>query len=336
MKQAINLFLLVVWVFGFNTPVLAELSKAEKLIEEGRLDAALAEVDDMLSRKSDDLETRFLKGIILTGQARDDEAIKIFAALTLDYPELPEPYNNLGVLFTKQGDYRNARDALRTAIRVHPSYSIAHENLGDLYAKMASHSYDRALEENSRNKSARHKHSKLISLFSVAEPESVIVANEESSLVTSVAESEANQENNVLEPLPDPVQREPQTDDGGEEAILSTVGGWSSAWSAQDADAWLSYYSSDYKPRGGLTREEWVAQRRDRLQKSKFVKVKIEQPKVVKRNDATTRVEFLQTYLADSYSDQVVKILDMRRENGSWKIYREQSKSLNWQVFREH
>ena len=30
------------------------------------------------------------------------------------------------------------------AIRTHPSYAIAHENLGDIYARMANQSYARA------------------------------------------------------------------------------------------------------------------------------------------------------------------------------------------------
>jgi ketosteroid isomerase-like protein len=117
---------------------------------------------------------------------------------------------------------------------------------------------------------------------------------------------------------------------------LSTVGGWSAAWSAQHADAFLAYYSSDYVPTDGLTWEEWAAQRRNRLQKAGLIKISIDQPKVAATSDVTARVEFIQTYQSDSYSDQVLKILDMRRENGNWKIYREQASGLNWQVFREH
>ena len=32
-----------------------------------------------------------------------------------DYPQLPEPYNNLAVIYAQQGDYEKARDALQAA-----------------------------------------------------------------------------------------------------------------------------------------------------------------------------------------------------------------------------
>src|SRR4029450_5356188 len=98
---------------------------------------------------------------------RNDDAIEIFATLTQDYPELPEPYNNLAVLFAEKGEFEKARESLLAAIQTHPSYSTAHENLGDLYAKMASMAYDRALEEDKANESARIKLSQVNSLFSM-------------------------------------------------------------------------------------------------------------------------------------------------------------------------
>jgi hypothetical protein len=70
------------------------------------------------------------------------------------------------VLFAEKGEFEKAREALLAAIQAHPSYSTAHENLGDLYAKMASMAYDRALEEDTSNESARVKLSKVNELFS--------------------------------------------------------------------------------------------------------------------------------------------------------------------------
>lgn len=336
MKQVFILLVVVVWVLGLNAPVLAELSKVEELLEAGELDAALAEVDAVLSRNPGDLEVRFLKGMILTGQAREDEAIEIFTALTHDYPALPEPYNNLGVLFTQQGDFDKARAALHAAILINPGYSIAHENLGDLYTKMAIHYYGRALEEDRLNEFVRLKQKKLSSLFSAMETGKHKATNKESLTMKTGVESEENQATQESESTRDPEHPDPQLDDASKKTILSTVGGWSAAWSAQHADAFLAYYSSDYVPTDGLTWEEWAAQRRNRLQKAGLIKISIDQPKVAATSDVTARVEFIQTYQSDSYSDQVLKILDMRRENGNWKIYREQASGLNWQVFREH
>ncbi len=78
-------------------------------------------------------------------------AISTFTKLTEDYPELPEPYNNLAVLYAGQGQYDKARMALEMAIRTNPSYSTAHENIGDVYARLASQAYNKALQLDSSN-----------------------------------------------------------------------------------------------------------------------------------------------------------------------------------------
>jgi tetratricopeptide (TPR) repeat protein len=88
---------------------------------------------------------------------RNAEAIVIFTKLTEDYPELPEPYNNLAVIYAQQRQFDKAKQALEQAIRTHPSYATAHENLGDLYARLASQAYGKALQLDSSNASAQNK-----------------------------------------------------------------------------------------------------------------------------------------------------------------------------------
>ena len=86
---------------------------------------------------------------------KPDSAIAVFTELTEAYPELPEPYNNLAVLYANQNNFEKARNALEMVIRTHPSYATAHENLGDIYAKMASKAYDRALELDRGNRTTK-------------------------------------------------------------------------------------------------------------------------------------------------------------------------------------
>ena len=88
--------------------------------------------------------------------------------LTEDYPELPEPYNNLAVLYAQQKQYDKARTALEMAIRTHPSYAIAYENLGDVYAKLASQAYDKALQLDSANSTAQNKMALIRDLISTS------------------------------------------------------------------------------------------------------------------------------------------------------------------------
>src|SRR5258708_17678329 len=137
-----------------------------KLFKQGNYAEALEKVESMTTANPRDARERFLKGLSLTEQNKPAEAVKVFTSLTEDYPELPEPYNNLAVLYASQGQYDKARNSLEMAIRTHPSYAIAHENLGDVYAKMASEAYDKALQLDRSNAAAQTKLAMIKDLFS--------------------------------------------------------------------------------------------------------------------------------------------------------------------------
>jgi tetratricopeptide (TPR) repeat protein len=134
-----------------------ESDEVSKLIQSGQFEQAQARADAYLANRPNDAQMRFLKGLILTERNKTAEAITVFTKLTEDFPELPEPYNNLAVLYAGRGEYEKARESLEMAIRTHPSYATAHENLGDVYAKLASQSYDKALQLDGRNSTAQTK-----------------------------------------------------------------------------------------------------------------------------------------------------------------------------------
>ncbi|MBW4048317.1 MAG: tetratricopeptide repeat protein [Proteobacteria bacterium] len=125
-----------------------ELGAVQQLIRAGKLQDALTEVNALITSNPKDPQYHFLRGIILADQRKTQEAIEVFTQLTEQYPELPEPYNNLAVLYAQRGDYEKARAALDMAIRTNPNYATAYENLGDVYAKLASQSYQKALQLN--------------------------------------------------------------------------------------------------------------------------------------------------------------------------------------------
>src|SRR5688572_24665079 len=147
-----------------------ELQEANQLFKQGQLERASERVDAYLATRPKDARGRFLKGIILTEQNKPNDAIKLFTELTQDFPELPEPYNNLAVLYASQGQYDKARSSLEMAIRTHPSYATAHENLGDIYAKMASQAYDKALQLDKANTTAQTKLNLIKELFPAGRP----------------------------------------------------------------------------------------------------------------------------------------------------------------------
>jgi Flp pilus assembly protein TadD len=133
------------------------LADAQRLFRAGQHQSALERVEQALADKPKDAQARFLKGLILTEMNRQADAVAVFTRLTEDYPELPEPYNNLAVIYAQQRQYDKAKTALEMAIRTHPSYATAHENLGDIYARLASQAYDRALQLDSSNVGAQNK-----------------------------------------------------------------------------------------------------------------------------------------------------------------------------------
>ena len=143
---------------SFAVPAFADnLPEVQRLIKQGQYPQALEKVDAYLSSRPKDAQGRFLKGLIYTEMNKPADAISVFTKLSEDYPELPEPYNNLAVLYAQQKQYDKARTALEMAIRTHPSYAIAYENLGDVYAKLASQAYDKALQLDNSNSTTQNK-----------------------------------------------------------------------------------------------------------------------------------------------------------------------------------
>lgn len=146
------------------------LKDIKTLLTSGQYEKALPRLDAFLGKNPKNAEARFLKGLALAEQGRNEEAQEVFLALSGDFPDLPEPHNNLAVLYAAKGDYAKARDSLLLAINSHPSYATAHENLGDIYARMAGIAYGKALEVDADNRSARIKLAMVRELFSERGP----------------------------------------------------------------------------------------------------------------------------------------------------------------------
>ena len=123
-----------------------DLSDVQRLYYAGQAESAMQRADQFLATKPKDPQMRFLKGVMLADAKRSAEAITLFQKLSEDFPDLAEPYNNLAALYAAGGDYTKARATLEQALRTNPGYATAHENLGDVYAALASQSYNRALK----------------------------------------------------------------------------------------------------------------------------------------------------------------------------------------------
>ena len=135
------------------------------LLRQGKAGEALVKADAYIAGKPRDPQMRFLRGVILTEQGKQADAVAAFTQLTQDFPELPEPYNNLAALYAGQSQFDKSRAALEMAIKLNPDYATAHENLGDVYARLAAQSYGQALKLEAGNTTVPPKLAQIRQMF---------------------------------------------------------------------------------------------------------------------------------------------------------------------------
>lgn len=301
------------------------VEEAQSLMGQGQFDQALKKVDGQLKAQPQDAEARFLRGLILVKLNRGPEAIKVFADLTRDYPQLPEPYNNLAVLYAQQGDYEKARDALEAALATHPSYATAHENLGDIYAALAGAAYNRALTLDQSNQLVR---SKLALIGQLDRPGSAgsspAIASAAPSSTVTAAPAELPPPASVPSASTLPTAAAPSGIDGSTaQSATSVVNAWAAAWSAKDVSAYFATYAPSFIPEGSVTRSTWEAQRRDRISRAARISVRALNPQIERLSADRVAVTFTQDYESDSFSDKVSKTLELQQAGASWLIVRE-------------
>jgi len=326
-----------------------DLKEAQKLYQQGKLQPALDKVEVYLKSNPKDPQGRFLKGLVLTEQKRIPDAIQVFTGLTEDYPELPEPYNNLAVLYASQGNYDKAKAALELAIHTHPSYATAHENLGDIYAQLASRAYDRALQLDKTNTTAQVKLAMIKDLFSSqklaaaaaampkaegapkaeapkaeapkAEAPKVEVAKAPPPAPAPKAEP-AKVEPAKPAPAPAPA---PAASSEAKSQVTAAVQSWARAWSERDVAAYLAHYAPDFEVPGGAKRDAWEKERKERIEKPKSIEVTLSEMNVKMVNDNEATVTFRQAYKSDTLKSTNTKTLKLERAGDRWLIKQERA-----------
>lgn len=327
---------------ALSAPVQAEdLRNISQLVEQGQHSQALDRVNSHLAANPGDVQAQFLKGVVLAELGKSSDAIKIFSDITTKHPELPEPHNNLAVLYADQGQYDKARRALEMAIKTHPSYATAHENLGDVYAKMATDAYDKALQLDKSNQRTQTKLAMVKELFSGSARPLQVAAKSEPTVkpspapaVEPVVKPQATSPVAVVEPpkpAADPVKEtkprnepaaKPARDDDAA-AIEETVQAWARAWSEQNVDAYLAHYGASFKVPGGESRRAWEKSRRERIGAPKSISVELSGIKVQLDGEQRATVKFRQSYRAGDVAKRTAKSLVMKKGGSKWYIEQE-------------
>ena len=321
-----------------------DLKVAQKLYGQQKLQPALDKIEIYLRAMPRDPQGRFLKGLILTEQKRVQDAIQVFTGLTEDFPELPEPYNNLAVLYASQGNYDKAKSALELAIHTHPSYATAHENLGDIYAQLASRAYDRALQLDKTNTTAQLKLAMVKDLFSSQKVAAAGAPRAEAAKAPPPPVPSAKTEMPKAEPpkpsppVVAPVEVKPapaatappaaapaaSNGDANKAQAIASVEGWAKAWSAKDVKGYLAHYAFDFEVPGGMTRAAWEKERAERIERPKSIEVTV---KVLgaQASDSEATVTFRQSYKSDSLKSSNTKTLKLVRQGERWLIKQERT-----------
>lgn len=349
--------------FGSSLVQASQTAAAEvnQLLERGKVNEAAQRVQSHLKKNSNDVQMRFLQGVIAAEQQKFDQAIQIFTALTQEYPGLPEPYNNLAVLYAAKGEERKATQVLEQAIRTNPSYATAHENLGDLYARMASDAYAKALQLDNNRKAIQPKLALIKQIFPGQGAPVVIAAATAAPAATPApapapvsvpapapVAAPASAPAPVAAPAPVPaptpavaapvatpapaapevkttkaVAKEASADSQAIAAIEKSVLAWANAWEQQNMPAYYSAYSSRFEPQGS-TLAAWKTERKERIVGKPAITVTVNDLKTSVQGERAT-ASFRQYYASGGYKATTRKTLRLQREGDKWRITREET-----------
>jgi tetratricopeptide (TPR) repeat protein len=344
---------------GFTAPAFADnLPDVQRLIKQGQYPQALEKVDAYLSSRPKDAQGRFLKGLIYTEMNKPADAIGVFTKLSEDYPELPEPYNNLAVLYAQQKQYDKARTALEMAIRTHPSYAIAYENLGDVYAKLASQAYDKALQLDNANSATQNKLALIRDLITTsgkgnvkpppaavaAAPVAPAVANAPVAPVAvkpavaaiapsaTVVTATPGAASAAVAAKPAPVAAAPAPaaapaiSGSSSDEVVKAMNAWADAWSRKDMRGYLGTYANDFDTPKGMSRKSWEQEREQRIAgKSGKISVSFDTPQITVNGDKAT-AKFRQHYKATGLSSTTTKTLVFVKAGSKWLIKEENAR----------
>ena len=312
------------------------LTEVQEMHKAGRSADAMRTLDGLIAQRPADPQLRFQKGVMLADQKRTAEAINVFQRLGQDFPALPEPFNNLAVLYVEQGQLDKARTALEAAIRSRPNYGTAFQNLGDVYTRMASRAYARALQiedPESAPKLALLRElyeapalTPTVAMAAVSAPASrpaaVAVAAASTPAVVPVPAASAPASSAAAASSVTASEPRPADDT---RAINAAVRDWASAWSRKDLNAYFAAYTAGYKG-SDASAAAWQSNRRDRILGKRQISVEVSGLNVSVAK-GVAKVTFGQSYAADLLRVSSQKVLELEQHNGKWLIRKESTGS---------
>jgi tetratricopeptide (TPR) repeat protein len=137
-------------------------SDVEKLVKARKFEDAIDLINAQLKKTPRNVQLRFVKARVQIEMRQFTQAKKTLIEITQQFPELPEPYNNLAAIAANQGNWIEARDYLELALKLRPSYAIASANLGEIYVRLGAQAYENAAKNAQLNQNQYTRRSKAL------------------------------------------------------------------------------------------------------------------------------------------------------------------------------
>jgi len=267
--------------------------------------------------------TVFLTAVAYENLGKTPRAIKEYKKLILRNPERVEAYVNLANIYSSQGNYELAAKYLEESFNQHPVYADAYEGLQKLYAHKAAVAYKQAL--NKKINVVKPQLARVSELHTTEQLSQVIAAVSRpikpEPIIKVVPKPEVKPTPVVVKPAIKPTAK-PEIVKVPEVNLSAVVENWAAAWSAQDVDAFVSFYKRWYST-PGKNHAQWVNDRQVKLTNKRYISVVVSSIKQKKISENRFAVDFTQNYQSDAINDTIRKRLVFDKINGQWKISNE-------------
>lgn len=339
-KQIMPRLFVLLFVLVLPVSVLANtLEQIQKQLQLQQYDRAATTGLALLRQKPDDLQTLFFTALAFQKNNQPEQARRYYEQIISSHPELPEPRNNLAMVYLRLGEHDRAIDMLIESLNTHPAYATAWQNLSNLYKGLASEAYRKALSEE-HNTSSVLDSIQLIALQSLDTAPSAtaqiqlaqapstqkIEAFKQAAPATAqVAEKPVVTDQPAVdsEPAAKP-DKQPSTQPNFKQRLTKTLQDWVRAWDSKAFDDYVNAYTSNYQGNQD-SHQQWVEHRRSRVLRADPISVKISNIEIRSYNTSRAIVDFTQAYKSPTYQDRVVKRVDLINIDGNWKITRERT-----------
>lgn len=338
-----------------NSRLLAsELLQIQALRDSGDHVRASGLIDRYLSDNPQDPNGWLIYGVSLMDRGKLQAAEDVFSKLTLIYPDVPEPYNNLAAISARRGDSAKAIDLLLQAFSTHPSYAQVQLNLKAVYASLAAQVNNRIHDLEVSDSLVRPNLgaidqvyiAKPIEALACIKPETAFLADRLdvnlakrggqqsfSDLPAISLKKEAVVDLAADEKSETKVKPEPSSinvaginevllvpDSEIKEHLTNIIYRWSSAWSMRDVKQYTNFYVDQYQPIKTVAHTQWVRDVENRFSEVQVIQVRVSNISMVAMSHGRIRTVFQHTYESNSRQESIFKTLIFSPVSGKWKI----------------